>query len=80
MSYTHDAVNNTVVVKDANATMIDKTINALTMPFSGDDVLHTSDEVMYNSVVWGAGGLVAGGIITRRRVADGKDPIAKFLF
>jgi len=80
MSYTHDLAAGTVVEKDANATMVDKVVNAVTMPFADDTVLHTSDEVMYNSVVWGAGGLVAGGMITRRRVSDGKEPIAKFLF
>jgi len=80
MSYTHNATDGTVVVKDANATMIDKVVNALTMPFAGDDILHTSDEVMYNSVVWGSAGLVGGGIIGRRRALRGDAPIARFFF
>jgi len=80
MSFTHNSVAGTVVVKDPNASMIDKGINALTMPFAGDDVLHTSDEVMYCAVVWGGAGLVSGGVIGRRRTERGDAPIARFFF
>jgi len=80
MSYTHDAAAGTVVLKDANASMLDKVINAVTMPFADDTVLHTSDEVMYGSVVAASAGLVGGGIIGRRRALRGDAPIARFFF
>lgn len=80
MSYTLNADNTEVVVKDANETVVSKITNALSMPFAGDKVLHTSSEVFYCALVWGGAGAVAGGMFGRKRAVAGDSPIAGFLF
>jgi len=73
------AADGSTTVDKANDTMIDKVIHSVTAPFSGDDIYHSSAEMMAAAITYGAGGLVAGSIFTRKRVAQNKPPIGGFI-
>lgn len=78
-NYNPNALSEGLTVDKDNGTMLDKAINAVTMPFAGDDVLHTSDEVLYSAVMWTAAGFIGGGMLARKRESENKDAIFGFI-
>ena len=74
MSYTKNE-DGSITEKDPNATLMDKVINGVFMPFADANTLHTSAEVMACAGVYAGAGLVGGAVIGRRRAEAGAEPI-----
>lgn len=62
------------------ATIVSNVIDAVKAPFLTANQALDATGARYASLVWGAGGAVAGGMYARKRAESGAKPFLKFLF